>query len=232
MSRSVVVESHPAPVTINWVPIGGWAGVLFVLTFLVAAIFSLAPAPAGADGADVIRQWAVDEGTTYLTFMWVANAMNVVFLLPFAAAFSRVVDGRDRVLARLIMVGATASAVTATVGTAFSASLALGSAVDLADSSIVAFWRADNFIFLVVLGAFQALLMAAGSMVIYHWRIAPRWLGLLGLVAAGLLMLDGMWVVSGDFSSIFQIVWLVGLAGFAVWVVGVSIGMIRGAVHE
>ncbi len=232
MRRSVAVEGHPVPVTSEWVPIGGWAGVLFVLTFLIAAVFSLAPAPAGADGAEVIRKWAVEEGTTYLTFMWVANAMNVVFLLPFAAALSRVVDGRDRVLAMLVLAGGTASAVTATVGTAFSASLALGSAADLADSSIVAFWRADNFIFMVVLGSFQALMMAAASLAIFRWRTAPRWLGLLGLVAAGMLMLDGLWVVQGDFSSVFQVLWLAGLGGFALWVLGLSIGMIRGAVHE
>ena len=42
--------SSPRP--IDWLRVGGWAGILFIGTFATAAIFALAPAPAGAAAAD------------------------------------------------------------------------------------------------------------------------------------------------------------------------------------
>jgi hypothetical protein len=213
---------------VDWVRAGGWCGLLYVLIFLVAGIFALAPAPAGSEGADAIKEWALDEGSVYLTFMWVAAVINTFLLLPYAAALASIINITDGVLSKLILVGASATAVTATVGTAFSASLTLGSAADLPDASIVAFWRADGFIFLLVLNTFQALLVGAGGYALLRYRLIGRWLGSLGVLVALVLVVDGLWVSAGGFSALFEILWLVGLAGFSVWVVATSLSMIRG----
>ena len=227
MTQTTTAVTTADATPIDWSRVGGWAGLLFVATFALAAIFALAPAPAGSEGAEVIRQWAHDEGTVYLTSMWVATVMHLAFLLPFAAALSVVLDRHDRVLARLVAIAATAGAVTATVGTAFSASLTLGSAADLSDASVVAFWRADNFVFLVVLSGFQALMVAAAGVAVLRYRVLTRWLGPLGVAAGFILVVDGLWVAVGDFSGVFQVLWLIGLVGYAAWIVGASLWMVR-----
>jgi len=133
----------------------------------------------------------------------------------------------DRVLGWLVLAGAAGSAVTSTVGTAFSAALTLGSAAELPDASITAFWRADNFVFLLVLGAFQALMVGAAGVGILRDRVMPRWLGALGLLVAVVLLVDGLWVVGGEFTGVFEVFWFGGLIGFAVWIVAASVWMIR-----
>jgi hypothetical protein len=217
--------SSPRP--IDWLRIGGWAGILFVAAFAVAAIFALAPAPAGGADAEVIRQWARDQATVYLTFMWLSTVMHLVFLLPFAGGLAVLLGRGDRVLGWLVLAGAAGSALTSTVGTAFSAALTLGSAAELSDASVTAFWRADNFVFLLVLSAFQALMVGAAGVAILRDREMPRWLGALGLLVAFALLVDGLWVVGGEFTGVFEVLWFGGLIGFAVWIVAASVWMIR-----
>ncbi len=227
MDRALPTDAQVVSKRFDWIRVGGWAGILFVATFAIAAVFALAPAPAGDDSPEVIRQWANDEATVYLTFMWIATVMHLLFLLPFACALSEILERADPVLARLVLIGAAASAVTATVGTAFSAALTLGSAAELADASITAFWRADNFVFLLVLSAFQALMVGAAGLAALRYRLMPRWLGPLGLVVAVALLTDGLWVIGGTFTTPYEVLWLVALAGFATWIVGTAIWMIR-----
>lgn len=215
------VSTHGMMTSPGWRGVGGLAGLLFVATFLIAGAGVLAGAPRVGETPDVIRRWAVENGQIYLASMWVAATMHVVLLLPFAVVLADVIGSRgtgDRVAARLVVMGAVASAVTSTVGTAFSASLALGSAAELPDASVAAFWRADGFIFLLGLNTFQALMVGGAGLWALRSGGLPRWLGALGVIDAMALLAAGLWVVGARFDSFFESLWLGGLAGYAVWV--------------
>lgn len=205
----------------GWRGAGGLAGLLFVAIFLVFGAGVLAGSPRVGESAEVIRQWAIENGQLYLASMWVAAAMHVLFLLPFAIVLADVIGSErteDRVAARLVVMGAVASAVTSTVGTAFSASLTLGSAAELPDASVTAFWRADGFIFLLGLNTFQALMVGGAGLWALRTGGLPRWLGALGVIDAVALVAAGLWVVGARFDPLFEGLWLGGLAGYAAWV--------------
>jgi Domain of unknown function (DUF4386) len=215
---------------VDWQRIGAWAGLGFVAMFGLLAVALVGNAPTLGDGPDAVRGWIAGNATTYMVFMWIGAVAAALFLLPFAAALSQLLEEDEpdnRFLARLVLIGATATAVIGTAGNAFYSALALGSAADLSDAALMAFVRADAFTFWMAVNAFQALVVMAASVAILRSQAFARWLGWLGLAVGLILVAAGLWVVGAELGPLFQGLQAVGLGGFTVWIAATAIAMLR-----
>jgi hypothetical protein len=137
----------------------------------------------------------------------------------------------NRVLARLVLIGAAASAVMGTLGNASYSALALGSAGELSDATLMAFVRVDAFTFDMAINMFQALVVVAASAATLRSQGLARWLGWFGLVVGAVLLAAGLWVVGGEFGSLFQALQLAGLVGWAAWIAATAVTMLRAPVE-
>jgi hypothetical protein len=215
---------------IDWRRIGGWSGLAFVVLFGLLAAVLVGNVPSLSDGPDAVRTWIAGHATTYMVFMWIGAVTAALFLMPFAAVLAQLLEEDEpdnRILARLVLMGAAGTAVIGTLGNAFYSSLALGSAAVLSDAAVMAFARADAFIFSMAVHVFQALVVLAAGVAILRSRALARWLDWFGLAVGAVLVVAGLWVVGGELGGPSQVLQLVGLAGWTVWIAATAVTMLR-----
>ncbi len=212
----------------NALRLAGLAGIVFVVVSLVAT-FIIPPPPSADDSPQKFLDWFSDHRNLQLTAM-VMNLLSVIPALVFAAGFWRIlrrIDGDEGVLALAAIFGFILTGAMATLGAAWFGGLAFLSdghgleAQSAHDLSIIGgiFYQATYAPLLVMTGLSGYLFAMKGTL--------PRWVGWIGLAAA-LLELIGLFAFadSGAFSP-FGPFALLGFLGFTVYVLIVSIFMLR-----
>jgi glucan phosphoethanolaminetransferase (alkaline phosphatase superfamily) len=221
--------------SVSWKQVTGWAGIAYVVIFLVI-IFGSGSGPVLADSATDIREFFEDNATSIALTTWGAALGFALFLL-FASGLRSLLgpaDARNEgVWSRLSFASAVATTAIGGAGSAFWAVLGqedvLAAASDETVKTLAAF---DTVIFSAILPWGMAVFLLGASVVILQSEIMAKWIGWLGLLVALLTAIGTLWPFTGDEESFLGILVFIGLFGFLIWTLGAAISMIRSDSHS
>lgn len=219
----------------SWTRIAGIAGIVYAVVFLVMGAGLAASAPGFTDGAEELRTWFGDNQAQIALFTWLAPITSGVLFLIFAAGLRNrlaTVDRSGGVLPLVSYGAAVARFGFSIVGLAFWGVMTLDPVLEGAsDGVLVTLSALDSVVFFVVAPWAEALFVAAASAVMLQTRTMPVWLGALGLLAASLMVIGGLWIFDGDPTSGIGVLGLpAGFVGL-IWVVITSVFMVRSPRH-
>lgn len=209
--------------------IGGAAGIVFVILFVIGVVVA-GDGPLHSDDIAEVRSFFEEDGDQYLMAEWLFGVAAVLFLIPFAAALRSVLTRNNRstdVWPLVAFTGAVLFAVFVAIAAVPEGAVALGDIDELDDSTIRAMLYMDAVAFAIVpLG--MALLLAGASVAMLETRKFGRWLGAAGLVVALLAVVGRLWVVSGDPEGVLAMLGFLSLPLSALWLLVVSAMMVAG----
>lgn len=208
--------------------VGGILGLLWVVLFLIVAIFLQGDIPMRDDPVDEIRAHWVDDGDTYLVGDYLLGVAFMIGFLPFLIVLTRILAagrGWSELLARIaLFAGVIALLFGAVAGFAWGA-LALG-ADGFEDSTIVMLMEMDAYAFSGLLFPVGLFLGAAG-LSIWLSGILWRWLGIIGIIGFVGSYIGAAWPIDGDEEGAVATVGIIGFVGLMLFVLIASIGLLR-----
>ncbi|MEX0682086.1 MAG: DUF4386 family protein [Dehalococcoidia bacterium] len=213
----------------QWWRLGGIAGIAWIVVFVVSIVLQ-GESPSRDDSIEDIRQYFSDDGDMYLVGDWLIGVAFFFFFLPYAVVLSYMVrrdDGMPPILANLVVIGAVTATVFGGVASIPWGALAIGAAEnpEVDDSAIRTLMELDTYGFTLSqlpIGLF----LAASSLAIWRTGALWRWLGLLGGLAAILLVVGAAWTIDGDEEGGIAILGFIGFPGTLLFILISSVGMI------
>jgi hypothetical protein len=208
--------------------IGGIAGIGYVVMFVIGGIVLQGETPMRDDDIETIRRYWADDSNRYLVGDWLVAAGFILFFLPFVSALRSVLGPADPsggVWSRLVLIGGvTALLVGAAASMAWGA-LALSSARDIDDSTLRLAMDMDAYGFATLGWGIAAFLLPTSVLILLSGALW-RWTGIVGIVAAVLMALGALWVVSGDEEGVFGVLGFIAFPLWAIWTIAVSVCML------
>ena len=207
--------------------LAGWAGIAFAVLSVLGSLIAGSP-PGIDDPANEIREFWIDNRDQLLVGS-VLQALAVPAFLVFVMAVREflVRGGEEGTFWGGVMTaGAVIALVLALVGGALGLSVTWvdGFTEDAGDDVVRAVWNAGTLPF-VVGGAALFAFVGAAAVGILRTKVLPIWTGWLGAVAALISLLGILGFLEPDLAMLG----FLGFFAFAIWVVAVSIVMLRGA---
>jgi len=213
----------------KWWRVGGVFGILFVIMFIVG-ISIQGEAPTFDEPVDEIRDWFADNGEQYLVGDYLITLGFIFFFLPFLASLRGLLasaEGGPAVWSRVAFAGGLIFLIFGAVASLFWGTLAysFGVVEEGEEGTIKTLMYLDQVGFT---GAFMAVipLVLGASLVTLRTGVLWRWLPLLGLVAIVFVVIFGANNLSSDSEGALGGIGFIGLTGFAIWILLVSINMI------
>ena len=211
----------------NRIRLAGWAGIAFAVLSVLGSLIAGSP-PGIDDPANEIREFWVDNRDQLLVGS-VLQALAVPAFLVFVMAVRELLvrGGEEGTFWGGVMTaGAVIALVLALVGGALGLSVTWvdGFTEDAGDDVVRAVWNAGTLPF-VVGGAALFAFVGAAAVGILRTKVLPIWTGWLGAVAALISLLGILGFLEPDLAMLG----FLGFFAFAIWVVAVSIVMLRGA---
>jgi hypothetical protein len=218
--------------SMSWKKLTGWAGVAYVVVFVLLIVVIGPEGPGIADSAAEVRDYFADN-QTQIALITVLSAVAVgFFFLLFASGLRGLfasADAEDEGMwSRAMFAFAILFTAIGGVGSAFWASLGFDETIEAAsDSTVKAIGALDNVIYFAVLPWAEAFFLLAASMVILRSGVLAKWLGWWALAAAVVLAVGALWPLTGDPDNFLTVVVLIGSIALLVWVAAVSVTLIR-----
>lgn len=227
MSR--VPASKASPMR-QWWRIGGAAGILWAILFIVGAIVLSGDTPSRDDSVAEVREFFSEDGDTYLLGDYLLGLGFVLGFIPFFVVLASLVavgEGWPSILSRLIIVTGTVTTVIGAVAGIFWGALALGVAenAEVDDSSIRTLMELDVYAF-ATLGLAIGIFALACGLGVWFTGVVWRWLGILGIVAGLLSIIGAAWTIDGDEEGFIAIIGFIGQPLTLLFVLITSIHML------
>jgi len=214
----------------NWWRFGGIDGIIWAVLFVIGAIVLQGDTPMRSDSTESIRQYFVDDGQKYLVGDFLIGVAFFIFFIPYVIALRWVLgsaEGSPPIWSWMAFTGGVTATVVGFVSGLTWAALALGlkDNPQLDDATIRLMMDLNAVGFAGVTIA-VALFVGASGFVIFRTGVLWRWLGVLGLGTAVLLIIGSAWTIDGDDEGGLAIAFFIGLPLSLLFVVISSIGMI------
>lgn len=214
----------------GFVRLGGFAGVLLVLTALTLNFVLVTPSPAFDAPVDEIAEYV----TLNAPVLAKSNTLRyaVYLLLPFfGVALARFVagpaDGQHRGWALVGLIGVIWVPAVGTIANSVEAAGIWQSETAARQPQLLmTIWSVGGALFIAAQLAWGTLIMGfsvAGSLT----GVIPRWLARLGFVAVACCLVGALGIQSVMNGGWAQVPWFASIPLFAVWVAIVSVLMIR-----
>ena len=206
---------------------GAWAGIAFVVLILVTAFLPGSP-PKLSDSSAKITKFFVDKADEMRIVTYVGGLATVAVLLWLGALYRvlRRAEGAAQLSVSALAGGIIAAALTTTGGVVLGAVAILKLQNGIEPAGVRFFYVLGNM--LVIAAGFGVIvLIGATSLIVARTGIMPKWIAVLGLVDVLL-----WFVATGAVTSTKDFVFYFSLAAFglfAIWVLSVSIMMLRSA---
>jgi len=212
--------------------LSGWAGVAFFSWLVVAAVVyaGIIPMPATGDDAAYVRMYFTDHGDAVLFHAWMSGLLWGIAFLVFAFGL------RERVATpagsarppwgRVATAGAVLATAFGGVGLVFETVAAL-MARTASDELLVVMALVVTIADATLLYWGLAVFVGAASRAVRETDFRAAWLGGLGFVSAGLMIIGAAWPLTGDDRGVIAVLGLIGLTLVAIWVLLVSLRMLR-----
>ncbi len=213
----------------NWWRVGGVAGILFLVLFIIGIIVQ-GDLPTFDDPVDDTQAWLSDNGEQYLVGNYLITLAFVLFFLPFLASLRGVLaaaEGGAAVWSRVAFAGGFLFLIIGATSSVFLGSLAysFGVVEEADESAIRTLQYLDFFGFTNALFALVPFFLAS-SLVIWQTGVFWRWLGLVGLLLAVLAAIAGASYFGSDPEGGVAVVGFIAGPIAALWLLVVSIAMI------
>ena len=213
----------------QWWRLGGILGIGAVALIFIGfgAVWSF---PELDSSMEEIRSYFTDDSTQYLVGDYLIGLGFFFLFLPFVVTLRGLlglVEGGANIWSRLAFTGGLLMVAIGFAISAAAGALALGAAThpEVSDSSVRTLLYLDAYGFSMFTLA-SALLLFPASVVILTSGVLWRWLAYLGIAAGILVVIGASWVIDGDQEGVLGSIGFIGLLGFALWVLMVSINII------
>lgn len=211
----------------NWSRLGGAAGLIFIVLFLIAVSIAGTP-PDYTKPASEIQAWFTDNSTQFLVSGYIIGLAVLLFFLPFLAALRSYLgiaeDGRTG-WSRFAFASGVIFLVYTGAASFFSNALAVGVARSGDAATVKALSTLDFYAFgsapLVA-----APFFFASAMVILRTGVTWRVLAWFGLALSVLGIIGGSAPINGDPTGVLSRLGFGTQIGLLVWVALLSISMI------
>ena len=222
-ARRLAAIAMEARMLNQWWRLGGVFGILFLVLFIVGAMYQ-GETPTYGDPVDEIRAYFVDDGQTYLVGDFIIGLAFILFFFPFLSALRSVLgvaEGGVQIWSRLVLAGGLLFMALAAAGGATWTTLAFGDfAKNASDETIILIMGistgADHFV-----PAGLAIMALSAGVATLRTGGLPAWHGGLSLIY-GVLATVGMLSIladNPDESALGFLPWL----GAGIWVLVTSI---------
>lgn len=150
-----------------------------------------------------MRTWFAENQTEVALFTWAMPLVFGVLYLLFASGIRSLLApadaGTDGMWTRFSFAGAVTQAAVGLVGLSLWAVLAQEKVLAaVSDDTLQALAGLDTMIFFEIVSWPTAIFLIGASVEIVQSGVMPRWLGWAGFVIAGLGIVSGLWILSGD----------------------------------
>jgi hypothetical protein len=218
----------------NWWRIGGAAGLIYVLLFVVGAFALTGETPSRDDSVEEIRRYFADDGQTYLIGDYVTSIAFIFFFLPFVVtlrAFLGAAEAFPQIFSRLGLIGGLLATVFGGVGGIFWGALALGIADNQEannDAIIRTLMELDTYAFATPLNLSLVLFVLSFSLVIWDTGALWRWLAAVGILASVLNLIGAAWPIDGDEEGVIAAIgFFPGNLLAIIWLIAICINLMR-----
>jgi hypothetical protein len=213
----------------NWWRFGGIDGIIWAILFFVGNGIS-GESPSRDDSVADIREYFTNDGDAYLTGDYILGIAFVIFFLPFVIALGYYLaraEGSPPIWSTMTLVGGImAVAIAAAAGMAWGAlALTMERNPDLDDATIMFLMDMDIYGY-TLLNFGLALFVGSAGFAVFRTGLLWKWTGLLGILAAILLVIGAAWVIDGDDEGTLATITFPGYIGSAIFVLICSVGMI------
>lgn len=213
----------------NWRQTAAFAGIGFVVLFIVAIIIA-GETPMPDDSAATIRDYFADNGDQYMVADFVYAVAFVFFFLPFAAgltAYLSAAEGTPPVWSWLVIIAAAImTAVGGGLGAAQGA-IAYGGAEFQTDEILITIVQANYYGFTGVVLFGTALIAFSSGLVILRRGVLWNWLGWTSLAYVLAALIGFFALFDSDPFSALGILAIVVNVVFLIWILAVSFGMMK-----
>ena len=213
----------------QWWRLGGAAGIIFVVLFLIGVGLQ-ADEPLYDDSIEDIRAYWVDDGQQYLIGDYLIGVGFAFFFLPFLVSLRSMlgrVEGGVQVWSRVAFAAAIIALIWGAASSFFTGTLAFGDYAKTAgEAELRLLMNLGYYSFSSGLSMTFAVFVLATSLVIYQTGVVWRWVAGLGAIVGILGTLGPLGVLSANPESFFDALAFVALIGVMVWVLLVSVGML------
>lgn len=207
--------------------ISGIAGILFVVLSFIATGINNVPPSYNQNKLDIVM-WYIENGTWYRYGHFIAGLAFLLFYFPFFAGFCERLleaEGKPALWTKVTWAGAIMSPAVGTIAGSYLTGAALLDGNASADVSI--FSISSNFYAYVVAGAFGGITMTSAALIILKTGIFSRWLGWTGLITGVTAIVStGTFLENnpdGIFAAINGFSWII----YFLWIVAISIELLR-----
>ena len=213
----------------QWWRVGGAFGIAFAVLFIIGVIILQAEPPMRDDSIQDIRKYFMDDGTKYLVGDYLTGIAFVVLFLPYVVTLRWVLgsgEGWPPIWSWLTVICGVAMVALGGAGSLAFGTLAISADnKEINDSSVRLLVEMNTYAFnLFSFG--MVLFVGSASVAILRTRVLWRWLPVLGLLAAILLIIGAAWPIDGDDQGIVAVPGFIGAPLTLLFVVLSSINML------
>lgn len=215
----------------SWNKVTGWAGVLFVLIFVVSSAPVAGSPTLGAAASDV-RAWLQDSQGSIALTTWGGSLSLAILLLLFASGLRGFLapaeENQQGIWSRVSFAGAVIMAALGISKALFWAVLSLDEVLASAtDETLQVLHAFDGVAVSALVPWGTSALLLGASIVIVQTSVMARWLGWLGLFTTLVFGIGTLWLFTGDYQGFLGGLTLVGYLGFLIWSMATGISLIR-----
>jgi hypothetical protein len=225
-----VQQDTGAPWWNQWWKLGGIAGIVWIVAFIVGAFILQGETPTRDDDIAEIREYFTDDAEQYLIGDYIIGLGFVLGFIPYLVVLRRVLGGGltlPGLLSRAAFVGGILTVVMGAVAGVFWGTLAVGAAEssEVDDSAIRLFMEADVYAF-NTLTFFLSLFLLAAGLSLWMSGVLNRWLGWIGIIGGIAGFIGAAWPIDGDEEGLISGIGLLGFLGMVLFILATSIAML------
>jgi hypothetical protein len=211
----------------KWWKVGGLAGIASVVLLVIPAVL-VADEPRYSDSGREIVSWYARHGGRWTLSIFIIGIALTFFLLPFLSALASVLEraeGEPHVWSRVAFASGlliVAGMVTGWGGEGILSYLARDAGEEVARAGV-----AFALFIYAIIGLFVGAFVLSSSLVILKDHVFSPWLGWFGLVVTAVNILGAAAVFDTPDGFFGVLRTRVAPLALAVWIVAVSVGLIR-----
>lgn len=184
----------------QWWRIGGALGIGFAILFIIGAVIQ-GDTPMRDDSVQEIRAYFQDDGDMYLLGDYLIGMAFVFLFLPYVVILRWVLgsgEGWPPILSWMTVVGGLTTVALGGAGSAALGVLAISADNTEIDDSTVRVFMEFNVYASTLFSIGIALFVGSASLAILKAGVLWRWLAVVGLIAAVLLVIGASWTIDGN----------------------------------
>ena len=214
----------------QWWKLGGVAGLLWIVLFIVGAFVLQGDTPTRDDDIAEIREYFTDDAEQYLVGDYLIGLGFMLGFLPYLIVLRRVLGGGltlPGLLSRVALFAGVIAIIIGAVASLFWGTLAVGAAEssEVDDSAIRLFMEADVYAFNTLVFPLSLFLLAAG-LSLWMTGVLNRWLGWIGIIGGIGGFIGAAWPIDGDEEGLISGIGLLSFLGMLLFIITTSVALL------